>query len=57
MYMAVLISISQYFDKRISFASGLAVCGSGIGSMIFAPLVTFLLDEYGWRATLMLQVF
>lgn len=54
-YVASVVIVAYYFDKRRSFATGLAVCGSGIGTFIFAPLTQFLIDEYGWRgATLIL---
>lgn len=43
--------VSVYFDKRRAMATGIAVCGSGIGTFVFAPLVTALNDEYGWRGT------
>ncbi|XP_057660337.1 monocarboxylate transporter 9-like [Diorhabda carinulata] len=50
-YVASVVIVAYYFDKKRSFATGLAVCGSGIGTFIFAPLIQFLLDEYGWRGT------
>jgi MFS family permease len=50
-YVASVVIVAYYFDKRRSFATGLAVCGSGIGTFIFAPFIQFLLDEYGWRGT------
>lgn len=48
-YVASVVIVAYYFDKKRSFATGLAVCGSGIGTFIFAPLIQLLLDEYGWR--------
>lgn len=54
-YVASVVIVAYYFDKRRSFATGLAVCGSGIGTSIFAPLTQHLIDEYSWRgATLIL---
>ncbi|KAJ8972063.1 hypothetical protein NQ317_010932 [Molorchus minor] len=50
-YVASVVIVAYYFDKRRSFATGLAVCGSGIGTFIFAPFIQWLLDEYGWRGT------
>lgn len=48
-YVAAVVIVAYYFDKRRSFATGLSVCGSGIGTFIFAPLTQILIDEYGWR--------
>lgn len=50
-YVAAVVIVAYYFDKKRSFATGLSVCGSGIGTFIFAPLTQVLIDEYGWRGT------
>lgn len=50
-YVAAIVIVAYYFDKRRSLATGLSVCGSGIGTFLFAPLIQFLLDTYGWRYT------
>lgn len=50
-YVAAVVIVAYYFDKRRSFATGLSVCGSGIGTFIFAPLTQMLMEEYGWRGT------
>nr|XP_023024052.1 uncharacterized protein LOC111512181 [Leptinotarsa decemlineata] len=50
-FVASVVIVAYYFDKKRSFATGLAVCGSGIGTFIFPPLIQLLLDEYGWRGT------
>ncbi|XP_055601952.1 uncharacterized protein LOC129750864 [Uranotaenia lowii] len=50
-YVAAVVVVAYYFDKKRSFATGLSVCGSGIGTCIFAKLTQILLDEYGWRGT------
>ncbi|XP_043289231.1 uncharacterized protein [Venturia canescens] len=50
-FVAAVVIVAYYFDKRRSFATGLSVCGSGIGTFIFAPVTQYLLEEYGWRGT------
>lgn len=50
-YVASVVIVAYYFDKKRSFATGLAVCGSGIGTFVFPPFIQMLLDEYGWRGT------
>ncbi|EAA01104.6 AGAP001782-PA [Anopheles gambiae str. PEST] len=50
-YVAAVVIVAYYFDKKRSFATGLSVCGSGIGTFVFASLTQILLDEYGWRGT------
>lgn len=54
-YVAAVVIVAYYFDKRRSFATGLSVCGSGIGTFLFAPLTQFLIDEYGWRGTTLIM--
>ncbi|XP_021338953.1 monocarboxylate transporter 9-like [Mizuhopecten yessoensis] len=51
-YMASLVIVSYYFDKRRALATGIATCGSGVGSFVFAPVYEFLLETYGWRGAI-----
>ena len=37
-YLPRLDCITQYFTKKRPIVTGLAICGSGIGTFIFAPL-------------------
>lgn len=48
-YVAAVVSVAYYFDKRRSFATGISVCGSGIGTFIFPPIIQYLISEFGWR--------
>ncbi|EFO97879.1 hypothetical protein CRE_16023 [Caenorhabditis remanei] len=38
MYLPSIVVLSSYFEKKRSFATGIAVCGSGIGTMLFSRL-------------------
>ena len=55
MYLPAIVSVGYYFEKRRSFAMGLAVCGSGIGTFIFAPLSEILVHEYGWKGATLIE--
>lgn len=48
-YVAAVVIVAYYFDKKRSFATGISVCGSGIGTFIFPPIIQYFIDEYGWR--------
>jgi len=49
-YVASIIIVAYYFDRRRSFATGISVCGSGVGTFLFAPFTQWLMDSYGgWR--------
>ncbi|KPL97883.1 Monocarboxylate transporter-like protein 1 [Sarcoptes scabiei] len=52
-YVTSIVSVAYWFEKRRSLATGLAVCGTGFGTFLFAPLIIFLLNEYKWRGTLL----
>ena len=55
--MAYLPSVSMlatYFRKRRGVATGLALCGCGIGSLVFPVLIEFFTTLYGWRGALLL---
>jgi MFS family permease len=54
-YVTSIVIVAYYFEKRRSLATGLAVCGTGFGTFIFAPLTIYLMDEYGWRGTLLIM--
>ena len=46
MYLSAYVMIGHYFERRRALATGLAACGSGVGTFIFAPLSMFLIGEY-----------
>lgn len=52
MYLPSIVMVGYYFEKKRAFATGIAVCGSGIGGFVFAPLTAFLLEKFSWQGTL-----
>lgn len=53
-YVTSIVSVAYYFEKRRSLATGLAVCGTGIGTFVFAPLTIRLLETFAWQGTLLI---
>uniref|UniRef100_A0A4D5RU65 Putative monocarboxylate transporter n=1 Tax=Ixodes scapularis TaxID=6945 RepID=A0A4D5RU65_IXOSC len=53
-YVASIVIVAYYFERRRSLATGLAVCGTGIGTFVFAPLTIYLLETFAWRGTLLI---
>ena len=51
-YLPSIVSVGYYFERKRAVATGIAVCGSGIGTFIFAPLSKYLLDELDWKNAL-----
>lgn len=54
MYLPAVVSVNQWFERKRALAVGLAVCGSGLGTMIFAPLTRALFNEYNVSGTLII---
>ncbi|HEY90486.1 MAG TPA: MFS transporter [Dehalococcoidia bacterium] len=52
--MTVLMTaVANWFRRRISIASGIAVCGFGFGGLM-VPAMVSLIEAYDWRATMFL---
>lgn len=50
-YVTAVVSIAFWFDKRRTLAVGIGASGTGVGTFVFSPLTTFLINEFGWRGT------
>ena len=46
-YLPAVCAVGYYFEKKRALATGISVCGSGVGTFVFAPLGTYLLEQYG----------
>lgn len=53
-YLPAIVTVGHWFDKKRAFATGLAVCGTGIGTFLVAPLSQKLINEYDWRGAHMI---
>jgi MCP family monocarboxylic acid transporter-like MFS transporter 14 len=54
-YVPSIITVGFYFEKWRALATGIGVCGSGIGTFMFAPITTALIESLGWRTALLCQ--
>lgn len=45
------VVLSRWFIRKRGLAIGIAFSGTGIGTMIFSPLVEQMIVKYGWRQT------
>jgi MFS family permease len=43
------VIVSRWFYRRLGIAMGLYFAAQGLGSMIFAPLFRWLLENHGWQ--------
>jgi len=57
-YVPAVGAVQRWFVRQRGFASGLAVSGIGVGTLVVPPLAAFLIEALGWRETyLVLGVF
>jgi len=50
-YVPMLAAVGGWFEKRRAIASGVAVEGVGLGTLLIAPLAAQLIASHGWRTT------
>ncbi|CAG9787870.1 unnamed protein product [Diatraea saccharalis] len=54
-YMPAVLTVGFYFEKWRALATGLALCGSGVGTFVMAPLTDKLNESFGWRVTVLVH--
>ncbi|XP_055342767.1 monocarboxylate transporter 3-like [Paramacrobiotus metropolitanus] len=54
LYLPAVVSVATWFKKRRALAVGIAVCGTGFGTIVMAPLSNYLLEEYSLWGCLLL---
>jgi len=52
-YLPAIVSVSIYFEKKRAFATGIAVCGSGLGTFIMSPVTKGLISYFGWQGAML----
>ena len=50
-YVPAVAAVQRWFVRRRGFASGLAVSGIGVGTLVAPPVVATLIEFLGWRST------
>src|SRR5882672_5818795 len=50
-YVPSVAAVQRWFVRRRGTASGIAVAGIGVGTLIGAPLAHRLIADFGWRQT------
>lgn len=51
-YVPSVATVSGWFERRRGLALGIAVAGSGVGSILLAPLSSSLIARYEWRGAM-----
>jgi len=50
-YLPAVVAVGHYFESKRALATGIAVCGSGVGTFLFAPLSSYLVQNYDWKTS------
>src|SRR5215468_7628805 len=53
-YVPAIGAVQRWFVRRRGFASGLAVAGIGVGTLVMPPLASWLIASLGWRGAYLL---
>src|SRR5882672_3695627 len=48
-YVPAIGAVQRWFVRRRGFASGLAVSGIGVGTLVMPPLASLFIETLGWR--------
>ena len=52
--LSATVIVSAYFEKKRAFALSITSCGSGVGTLIMAPIMSTLENNFGWGYTMMM---
>ncbi|CAF2772303.1 unnamed protein product [Rotaria sp. Silwood2] len=47
-YLPAIVSVGFYFESKRSFAMGIAVCGSGLGTLVFPAVMPYIINAPLW---------
>lgn len=56
-YLPAVVAVGHYFEKRRALATGITVCGAGVGAFVYAPLANYLEQTYGWQKAILILGF
>lgn len=48
-FMSVGVLVSAWFDGKKGIATGLAYAGSGLGGAIMVPVISGIIEQFGWQ--------
>ena len=54
-YVPAIVAVGFYFEKKRSFAIGIAVCGTGAGTFLLSPINRILIDRYSWEGAFLIK--
>ena len=52
MYIPGVVASQEHFTRRRALATGIAVCGTGVGTLVLPPIVEHFIILFGWRGAM-----
>jgi len=52
MYIPGVVASQAHFTRRRALATGIAVCGTGVGTLVLPPIVEYFISQLGWRGAM-----
>uniref|UniRef100_A0A915CXR1 Major facilitator superfamily (MFS) profile domain-containing protein n=1 Tax=Ditylenchus dipsaci TaxID=166011 RepID=A0A915CXR1_9BILA len=49
MYCPAIVIVTMYFEKYRALATGVTVCGAGVGTFLFSKIIGHLIVAFDWR--------
>ncbi|KAL3082808.1 hypothetical protein niasHS_010610 [Heterodera schachtii] len=54
MYCPAMVIVTMYFEKYRALATGVTVCGAGVGTFVFSKLISILIVHFDWRTVFLI---
>ncbi|KAJ8716545.1 hypothetical protein PYW07_003172 [Mythimna separata] len=54
-FMPAVLTVGFYFEKWRALATGVALCGSGVGVFVMSPITSAIVETYSWRFAMLVQ--
>jgi len=52
LYLPAVVASQAHFTRKRALAVGIAVCGTGVGTLTLPPVVEWMVERWGWRGAL-----
>ena len=46
--------VTMYFEKYRSLATGITVCGAGVGTFLFSKIISYLIVAFSWKTVFLI---
>ncbi|KAI6173251.1 MFS domain-containing protein [Aphelenchoides besseyi] len=54
MYCPAIMIVTMYFERLRSLATGITVCGAGVGTFVFSRIISYLIVRFNWRTVFLI---